>query len=383
MRIFEIKITDLVEEGTVVDSGAYVASLDHKVVEEVLINAQTELEQAMASLEDAKMDSNLTLSNYRDIITNSKQDVEEMKIILDETVYESPSVIRKAEMDLDKSKRKLEQDIKAYDLRKRQAVSRMERYLYEVKQRQIRIDKLQEALQTLRIYTPKSEMLIYGRDNTREKIKVGSTVSGYMPVIATLPDMASMISLTYVNEIDISRIKTGQKVFIGIDAVPDKKLEGEVISLANMGQPMPKSDAKVFEVKIKVYGDVTELKPAMTTSNIIRTGEFADTIFVPSEAVFKNDSMQFVVVEQGNMFIKKVVDLGDENENFMVVRKGLQEGETVLMNLPENADELKFEGIEIYREIQMRKAKEEEEALRAIREGKTKNGGVEYSAAKN
>ena len=68
IRIYEIKITDLIEEGTVVDSGDYVATLDQKAVEEVLTKAQEELETALNEFEDAKMDSNLNLSNYRDQI---------------------------------------------------------------------------------------------------------------------------------------------------------------------------------------------------------------------------------------------------------------------------------------------------------------------------
>ena len=101
VRIYEIKITDIVEEGTVVQEGDYVASLDHKAVEEVLVQAREELEQAVNDFDDAKMDSNLNLSNNRDQIINARENVEAMQIILDESVYESPSVIRKAEMDLE------------------------------------------------------------------------------------------------------------------------------------------------------------------------------------------------------------------------------------------------------------------------------------------
>ena len=46
VRVYEIKITDLIEEGTVVDSGQYIATLDHKVIEEVLTAARLELETA-------------------------------------------------------------------------------------------------------------------------------------------------------------------------------------------------------------------------------------------------------------------------------------------------------------------------------------------------
>ncbi len=107
VRIWEINITDIVEEGTVVDSGGYIASLDFKTVEELLNTAKDELEQAFNDFEDAKMDSNLNLSNIRDQIINAREEVEEMQIILDESIYESPSIIRKAEMDLEKAKRKL------------------------------------------------------------------------------------------------------------------------------------------------------------------------------------------------------------------------------------------------------------------------------------
>ncbi|MCA1761328.1 MAG: hypothetical protein LC658_16280, partial [Bacteroidales bacterium] len=200
IRIYEIKITDLVEEGTVVDSGEYVATLDQKAVEEALTTAREELEQAYNELEDAKLDSNLTLSNVRDQIINAGEEVEEKKIVLDESVYESPAVIRKAEMDLDKAKRKLDQEIQGYELKKRQAVSRVERKKIELRQLESRVNKLNDVYHSLVISAPKAGMVIYGKDRTREKIKVGSTVSPWMPVIATLPDLSSMLSTTFVNE---------------------------------------------------------------------------------------------------------------------------------------------------------------------------------------
>lgn len=371
IRIYEIKITDLVEEGTVVDSGQYVATLDQKAVEEALTTAREELEQAYNSYEDAKMDSNLTLSNFRDQIINARNDVEEKKIVLDESVYESPAVIRKAEMDLEKAERKLEQEIQGYVLKKRQAESKVERSKLELRQKENRVNKLNDVYNSLVISAPKAGMVIYGKDRTREKIKIGSTVSPWMPVIATLPDLSSMLSITYVNEIDISKVQVGQKVILGVDAIPGLELEGEVVSKANIGQPMPKSDAKVFEVKVRVFGDVKDLKPAMTTSNRIQTGSFSDTLFIPSDAVFSNDTMQYVYLEK-NGNVKQVVDLGDQNENHFLVRKGLSEGDVLLLSQPADAESLPLEGMDLYYEIKERKIKEEEEARKAREEDKNK-----------
>jgi len=361
VRIYEIKITDLIDEGSVVDSGDYVATLDQKTVEEAINNALDDLEQDMNDLQDAKMDSNLTLSNYRDQITNAKEAVEEKQIILDESVYESPAIIRKAEMDLEKAKRILKQQQKGYVLKERQASSRVERRVLDLRNRESRLAKLQKAYDALVITAPKAGMVMYNRErNSGGKMKVGSTVYTYRPTIARLPDLSSMLSTTFINEIDISKVKVGQKVTLGVDAIPEKVLTGEVISVANVGQPMPKSDAKVFEVKIQIFSNVDDLKPSMTTSNTIQTAAYKDTLFIPTEAVFENDSLQFVYLKK-NKIIKQVVDFGDQNANYILVNKGITEGDIVLLNEPEDADEIPLEGFDIYDEIKERKARELEE----------------------
>ena len=359
VRVYEIKITDLVEEGTVVDSGQYIATLDHKVIEEVLTAARLDLETAAAVIEDAKLDSNLSLSNYRDLIVNSKSDVEERKIVLAESVYESPSVIKKAEMDVGKANRKLEQDIKGIAMRQRQLMSQMERRNIDYRLKQNRVDNLLKLYDALIIKAPKPGMVIYARDRYGIKIQIGSLLTPWSPVIAKLPDMTKMISETYINEIDIAKIKIGQKVTLSIDAFPSKVLKGEVISVANIGQPMPKSDSKVFEVNIRIHGSDPDLKPAMTTGNVIQTGLYSDKLFVPCEAVFETDSTKFVYVKKDKI-TRQLVDVGDENEDYIIINKGITEGEILLLNEPEKLEGIETTGWPIYEE-QIRKQKEKKE----------------------
>jgi multidrug efflux pump subunit AcrA (membrane-fusion protein) len=349
VRVYEIKITDLIEEGSVVDSGQYIATLDHKVIEEVLTTARLELEAAMVIVEDAKLDSNLNLSNYRDLITNSLSDVEERKIVLAESVYESPSVIKKAQMDLSKAERKLEQDIKGLAMRQRQLNSQMERRNIDFRLKQKRVEDLLKLYDALIIKAPKPGMVIYARDRFGIKIQVGSVLTPWSPIIATLPDMTKMISETYINEIDIAKIKVGQKVTLSIDAFPDKELQGEVISVANIGQPMPKSDSKVFLVNIRVFGSDPDLKPAMTTGNLIQTGVYNDKLYVPSEAVFETDSTRFVYLNNKKI-VKQLVDTGEENEDYMIINKGVKQGDILLLSEPEKTEDIETIGWDIYEE---------------------------------
>lgn len=360
LRIWELAITDMIDEGTWVDSGDYVATLDHKAVEEQIKLAQDELEKTLSEYEDGKIDSNLNLSNQRDVIVNAQLDVAEKKIIMDESVYESPSIQKKASMDNDKAIRKLEQEKRAYVLKTQQEENRVQRRYINYRQVLERSQELDKLFNSLEVRAPKAGILTYLKFPWGEIIKTGSKVGMYNSTIATIPEMTNLISRTYINEIDISKIKTGQKVKLGIDAFPEKQLTGEVIAVANIGQAMPNSDAKVFEVKIKIFGVDKDLKPAMTTSNAIEAGTFADTLMVASDAVFENDSLKYVYTGESKP-VKQIVWLGDENENHVLIRKGLKKGDVVWLTEPKDAGELSFKGTEIYAE--MKKEKENAKML--------------------
>lgn len=365
IRISSLTITDMVDEGTYVDSGAYVATLDHQAVEEQRKLALDEMEKAFSEYEDGKIDSNLTLSNQRDLIVNARLDFEEKEIAVQESAYEAPSIQRKVEMDLDKAKRKLDQVKTAYELITQQETNKVTRRFINYKQVRERVDALNQLMDALIIRSPHAGIISYYQYPWGGTVKTGSRVSQWDPIIATFPNMNNLITKTFINEIDIALIKKGQKVKIGIDAFPEKELQGEVVSVANMGQLMPNSDAKVFEVKIKVNGSDPELRPAMTTSNTIQTNSLTDTLFIPIESVFSNDSISFVYLADGKE-TKQIIETGEENENYVIVRQGLKEGQQIFLTEPENAGSFEIAGMEIYADI-LRK-KEEEKAKKAEEE---------------
>jgi len=355
-RISNLTITDLVEEGTYVDSGDYVATLDNQAVEERLAEEFDNLATMLTDYEDSKIDSNLTLSNQRDQILNAKLDVEEREIAVTESAFESPSVKRKVEMDLDKAERKLSQVKEAYQLVVQQEANKVDRKYLGIKQIQERIDAINDLKNHLIIHSPKSGILTYYQYSSGGFVQTGTRVSRNSP-IATFPNMNNWVTKTYINEIDISLIKPGQKVKVGIDAFPDKELNGEVVEIANMGLIVPQSDAKAFEVKIKINDSDKDIKPGMTTSNTIQVGQYEDVVFVPIESVFNNDSLSFVYLA-GNNNKRQIIETGDENENFIIVQQGITEGQELYLSEPENAEDFEFIGMEIYADILRKKEME-------------------------
>jgi len=336
IRAMDIKITDLVPEGTEVKSGDYVATLDRTSFDNSLKDELEKLTTAETNLEVKILDTAVTLSNLRDNIKNLRFSVEEADITLQQSKYEPPTTIRQAEISLDKANRSLEQSIRGYSLKVEQARSDMRTMKTNLTEEKQRVADLHTVLSKFIITAPSSGMVIYKRDRSGSKRKVGSSISPWDNVVATLPDMSSMISKTYVNEIDVSKVKTDQKVEILVDAFPEKKYTGVVTNVANIGEQLPNADAKVFEVQIKVDQSDLILRPSMTTGNKIITKTIDNVTYLPLESVQAGaDSIPFVYLKNGS---KQIVVLGESNENNVIVEKGLEPGTVVYLNTPANPE---------------------------------------------
>ena len=148
---------------------------------------------------------------------------------------------------------------------------------------------------------------------------------------------------------------------------PDKFFDGEVITVANIGQTLPNGDTKVFEITIRLFGSDPELRPAMTTSNVITVNRLEDALYIPLEAVFKTDSTRFVYTYNPGLQ-RQIIAPGSENANFVVVNQGLTEGQRVLLNAPSNAGDLALEGLDIYEELKRKAEEAKEEASQEAEE---------------
>ena len=177
-------------------------------------------------------------------------------------------------------------------------------------------------------------MVIYVREWNGKKKGVGSMWNAWDATVATLPDLTQMESETYVNEVDVRKLALGQKVQISLDADPTKKLSGTVTHIANVGEQRPNQDSKVFEVKIEIATADTTLRPGMTTANAIETASIRNVLSVPLEAVVTEGGYSYVFKKSGRGVVKQMVETGAMNDNEIVVRRGVEAGDRVLLAPP-------------------------------------------------
>jgi len=340
--IWQVKIQDIIPDGTVVDSGQYVASLDRTEISNKIKDEETNTEKLESQLTKTRLDTSLELRNARDELINLHFALEEKKITLEQSKYEPPATIRQVEIELDKSTRALDQAEKNYKLRYEKAVANMQEVNASYNQAKRKLENMLEGLKEFTVKAPKSGMIIYKRNWDGSKQGVGGMVNAWDNVVAELPNLKEMISKTYVNEIDISKVKIGQQVKIGIDAFPEKKFTGKVIEVANIGEQLQNSNAKVYEVRIIVNEFDSILRPAMTTKNTIETSIIGSVIFTPIESIFNTDSITFVYKKDGGSVIRQQVVVGESNDNEIIIREGLKENDEVMLVPPEKADNIKL-----------------------------------------
>jgi HlyD family secretion protein len=345
-RIWNITIQDIIDEGTYVEKGR-------------ISDAQLNVDEEMSQYTQVKLDTALTMRQARDELVNLEYEVRDRQLTLDQSQFEPPATIQKAEIDLEKAKRALTQARENYEIKRQQNVAKMQERIAELSKEQNDLKGLQELASQFVVTAPESGMLIYKKSWDGKPIKAGSQVSAWDPVVATLPDLSEMLSATYVNEVDIRKVKRGQLVDIGFDAFPDKKLKGRVTKVANVGEQRPNSDAKVFEVEIEVFGTDDLLKPGMTTSNRIITQEEEEALYIPLECLHSQyDSITYVFKKSGLNTVKQEVMLGEANTDYVMIVGGLEENDRIYLS---NVQGKEDEQIALLPEMDGKRMKKEEE----------------------
>ena len=338
LEIYDSKITDLIPEGSIVKKGDYVALLDQGRIKELKEANMEVLKKVIFNFNDAKIDSAVDLVALRDGIDQFGFDLENKKLEMEQSVFESPAFQRKAQMMYERTARQLEEKKRAYQLTKKSfriRLTRNETYLNKLTEKDTRY---QIAFDAARITAPKDGMLIYGRTYGRggsRKLTINSWVSMQNPTIATLPDLTFLASETFIEEIYISKIKVGDSVRVYIDALKNVAKTGIISAISNVGQEMTGFDSKVFKVIIRIASDKNRIKPAMTTNNEIIIAREENVLVIPRSALVFIDGKQFVYMPKfGKLELKQVIT-GNKNEKSIIIKSGLKEGDKIVMTKPE------------------------------------------------
>lgn len=338
--IYNTTIKDLIPEGTVVQKGDFVATLDKTELATKISSIQTDIEKENTKLEQIKIDTAIQMKGLRDEIGNQEFSMAQERLEIERNKYEPQMVIDQSQLKLENSKRTMSQLRAKEELMVIQSDAKVREIQANLKQLQAKLMQMSELAGEFRIVAPEDGMLIYERGWEGKK-GPGSQISSWDPTVAELPDLTKMISVAYINEVDISKIKKGQIVQIKVDAFPEKEFTGQIITVANIGQELNGQEAKVFEIAIAIDQVDDVLRPAMTTSNEINIYNYADVLNIPLEG-FYSDSIDYVFLKTSQGIVKQQIISGPTNEDNIVTIAGLNADSEILLTIPDNADKIHF-----------------------------------------
>ncbi len=334
--LYQVTISNLVPEGTVVNEGQFIASLDRTEMDSKIKESQTEIDKITTQLDQAKIDTAIEMRGLRDQLINIRFSMKEKELTLELSKYEPEAIKQQARLDLERSQRELNQLDNKLILTKEKSIARIGEILASYRQQEFKLNRLLELQEKMTVTAPKSGMVIYIRD-WNGKRGPGSQVSSWDPVIAELPDLSEMITKAYINEVDITKVMPGQKAMVSVDAFPGKYFPGMVLSKANIGETVRNFDTKVFEVIVLLHAIDSLLRPAMTTGISILTDSIPSCIQIPLEAI-QVDSVSYVYRKSKGSYVRQEVVTGPSNDISICIAAGLSPGDQVSLNAPATSD---------------------------------------------
>lgn len=133
------------------------------------------------------------------------------------------------------------------------------------------------------------------------------------------------LSLT---EVDVTKIKSGQKVTLIMDAFPDNTMTGTVLAVNTSGSV----NSNVTSYSVSVLLDQTDLDiyTNMAVSASIIISAKSDVIMVPSTAVKTANGTTNISVLKDKVPTVVTVEIGDSNDTQTEIKSGINEGDVVI-----------------------------------------------------
>ena len=195
--------------------------------------------------------------------------------------------------------------------------------------------RAQDALENYTITAPISGTVI------EKNIKAGDNVNNIESgALAVIYDLSYLKLEMNISELDLSKIKAGQRVDITADAIPGEVFEGRVDRVSINGTTTNGFTTYPATILLEDYGG---LNPGMNVSADIVVEEMEHVLSVPAAAVQRGDTvlvpLEGCLSPDGTSVLdptkteERTVTLGGGDGTYVEITSGLSEGDTVLVPL--------------------------------------------------
>lgn len=348
-----------VEQGDRVAAGDVVARMDSSTLEAELAQAQANLSQAQANLAKARAgNTNAAIAQVQASVAQAEAQVREAEARLDlandrvrrnETLATEGAISRdrldEVISEADRARASVEQaQAGVREARRRledlQNGSRPEDIAVaeaRVREAEGRVQAVRTQLEDTAVRAPFAGVIT--QKYATEGAFVTPTTSASTNSSATSTSVVALASglevLAEVPEVDISQISEGQGVEIVADAFPDQVFQGKVRLIAPAA--VEEQNVTSFQVRVALVTGKDKLRSGMNVDLTFLGKQLDQALVVPTVAIVTQAGQTGVLVTDAeNQPTFKPVTIGPTIGNQTQVLQGLETGERVFVELPEN-----------------------------------------------
>jgi multidrug efflux pump subunit AcrA (membrane-fusion protein) len=292
-------------EAKVAQAKAQLAELETGTRTEELRQAEEAVRQARSRFENAKLQRERIEALYkREVISKKERDVTDMEYTVAEAQLASSQQQLKL---LQFGARQEVKDASQAKLREMEAILEQER----------------NRLKDTEIVAP------FRGEISKKYVDAGAFVSPSSPStpLVSLVHTETLKIVANVLEKDIPLLKPGMKAKIRVESYPEKVFEGRVEKINSALE----LSTRTLQAEIYVLNTNRFLKPGMFANVEVVLLEKSQTLIIPREAVIEAGSELSVFVVEGKQAVRRPITLGYEQDRFVEVLKGINEGEQVII----------------------------------------------------
>ena len=198
-------------------------------------------------------------------------------------------------------------------------------------------DSTGTVAQWARITAPAAGVIIGRGVEEGETVVGGTSAFGGGTELFTMADLSTLLVKAAINEVDIGKVKRGDRVALTVDAFPGDTAQG-VVRLVPPAARLQER-VRVFDVEIEVTGGPRVLRPGMTANVRISGPLRSETLRVPVEAVLLKEGKPVVYKLGGSGPQPVPVTLGLSDLFYVEIVNGLAAGDSIALEDPVAAAE--------------------------------------------
>lgn len=147
-------------------------------------------------------------------------------------------------------------------------------------------------------------------------------------------DSLPVVSVS-LSEVDVPKVKVGQKVIVTLDSVSDKTFSGQVATVDRVGSTS--NNVTSYNANIKLDSATDSILPNMAANAKIVLNTLDNVLIAPTSSIeTKNGKDYAKVLKNGEQSLVEVT-LGLSSDDGIEIKSGLSEGEIVITGVTSNS----------------------------------------------